>query len=160
MYCAFTARSAKKVSTLNLTEPARQLQQIMFILFQFGKRKFLSLRFLLDLLQELLATFTKFCVFLFALGLKACDNASVKGGIECISYQNEAAASLAFDLSKEVADESLMFLRARQNPHPVLQAHGTHTLQASPYRNAHTRGGCWYLRSKEQPLAFRHLLPP
>src|SRR6266699_6070286 len=96
MDCAFTAQSAKKVSTLNLTEPARQLQQIMFILFQFGKRKFLSLRFLLDLLQELLATFTKFCVFLFALGLKACDNTNVKGGIESISFQNEAAASLAF----------------------------------------------------------------
>src|SRR6266487_2448884 len=95
MYCAFTARSAKKVSTLNLAEPARQLQQIMFILFQFGKRKFLSLRFLLDLLQERLAAFTKFCVFLFALGLKACDNTRVKGGIECISYQDESTTSPA-----------------------------------------------------------------
>ena len=80
----------------------------MFILFQFRKRKFLSLRFLLDLLQELLATFTKFCVFLFALGLKACDNTSVKGGIECISFQDESTASLAFDLCEEVADEAFM----------------------------------------------------
>src|SRR5437870_5457563 len=123
----------KKIPALNLAEPTRQFQQIMFVLFQFGEGEFLHLCFLLDFVQKLLAAFTKFRILLVTFSVKACDNAFLKGGIKGMSRKEKTSSPLTLDLCKQFANEAFMFRGVREKPDAILQAGGTCTLHSSPH---------------------------